>query len=148
MKNPLLAISERRKSGIHAGIPSYCTASELVIEAVLEQGKRFDSPILIEGTANQINQFGGYTGMTPQDFRDYVYEIADKVNFDRDKIILGGDHMGPLVWSDLPESEAMSRSRELVRLCVLAGFRKIHIDTSMKLADDPVNERLSDDVIA
>ena len=148
MKNPLLAISERRKSGIHAGIPSYCTASELVIEAVLEQGKRFDSPILIEGTANQINQFGGYTGMTPQDFRDYVYEIADKVNFGRDKIILGGDHMGPLVWSDLPESEAMSRSRELVRLCVLAGFRKIHIDTSMKLADDPVNERLSDEVIA
>lgn len=148
MKNPLLAISERRKSGIHAGIPSYCTANELAIEAVLEQGKRFDSPVLIEGTANQINQFGGYTGMKPADFRDYVYAIADKVNFDRDNIILGGDHMGPLVWSDLPEAEAMSRARELVRLCVLAGFRKIHIDTSMKLADDPVNERLSDDVIA
>ncbi|MBR1438961.1 MAG: class II D-tagatose-bisphosphate aldolase, non-catalytic subunit, partial [Synergistaceae bacterium] len=41
-----------------------------------------------------------------------------------------------------------SRARELVRLCVLAGFKKIHLDTSMKLADDPVNERLSDDVIA
>ena len=148
MKNPLLEISERRKSGIHSGIPSYCTANELVIEAVLEQGRRFDSPILIEGTANQINQFGGYTGMKPQDFADYVHTIADKVNFDRDRIILGGDHMGPLVWSDLPEDEAMSRARELVRLCVLAGFRKIHIDTSMKLADDPVNERLSDEVIA
>ncbi|MBQ9573840.1 MAG: class II D-tagatose-bisphosphate aldolase, non-catalytic subunit [Synergistaceae bacterium] len=148
MKNPLLNISERRKSGIHSGIPSYCTANELAIEAVLEQGKRFDSPILIEGTANQINQFGGYTGMKPSDFRDYVYAIADKVNFDRDKIILGGDHMGPLVWSDLPEAQAMSNSRELVRLCVLAGFRKIHLDTSMKLADDPLNERLSDDVIA
>ncbi|MBR0150332.1 MAG: class II D-tagatose-bisphosphate aldolase, non-catalytic subunit [Synergistaceae bacterium] len=148
MKNPLLEISERRKSGIHAGIPSYCTANELVIEAVLEQGKRFDAPILIEGTANQINQFGGYTGMKPADFTEYVYGIADKVNFDRDKIILGGDHMGPLVWSGLKSDEAMSRARELVRLCVLAGFRKIHLDTSMKLADDPVNERLSDDVIA
>ena len=148
MRNPLLAISERRKSGIHAGIPSYCTANELAIEAVLEQGKRFDAPILIEGTANQINQFGGYTGMKPADFAAYVHAIADKVNFDRDRIILGGDHMGPLVWSDLPEAEAMSRSRELVRLCVLAGFRKIHLDTSMKVADDPVNERLSDDVIA
>lgn len=148
MKNPLLNISERRKTGIHSGIPSYCTANELAIEAVLEQGKRFDSPVLIEGTANQINQFGGYTGMKPSDFRDYVYAIADKINFDRDKIILGGDHMGPLVWSDLPEAQAMSNSRELVRLCVLAGFRKIHLDTSMKLADDPINERLSDDVIA
>ena len=148
MKNPLLALSERRKSGIHAGIPSYCTANELAIEAILEQGKRFDSPILIEGTANQINQFGGYTGMKPQDFRDYVYAVADKVNFDRARIILGGDHMGPLVWANLPEAEAMSRSRELVRLCVLAGFKKIHLDTSMKVADDPKDERLSDDVIA
>ncbi|MBR4196963.1 MAG: class II D-tagatose-bisphosphate aldolase, non-catalytic subunit [Synergistaceae bacterium] len=147
MRNPLLDISERRKSGIHAGIPSYCTANELAIEAILEQGKRFDSPILIEGTANQINQYGGYTGMKPQDFRDYVYGIADKVRFDRAKIILGGDHIGPLVWANLPEAEAMSRARELVRLCVMAGFKKIHLDTSMKVADDPAG-RLSDDVIA
>lgn len=148
MKNPLLNLSERRKSGIHSGIPSYCTANDLVIEAVLEQAKRFDSPVLIEGTANQINQFGGYTGMTPADFRDYVYKIAEKVNFEKDNIILGGDHMGPLVWADLKADEAMKNSRELVKLCVLAGFRKIHLDTSMKLADDPLNERLSDDVIA
>ena len=148
MKNPLLGIIERRKSGLHAGIPSYCTANELAIEAVLEQGLRFDSPILIEGTANQINQFGGYTGMKPADFRDYVYAIADKVGFDRERIILGGDHMGPLVWSNLPEKDAMANSKELLRQCVLAGFTKIHLDTSMKVADDPVNERLSDDVIA
>ena len=148
MKNPLLDISERRKSGIHAGIPSYCTANELAIEALLEQSKRFSGYVLIEGTANQINQFGGYTGMKPADFRDYVFSIADKVNFGRDKIILGADHFGPLVWSGLPEAEAMSNARELVRLAVLAGFKKVHLDTSMKLADDPVNERLSDDVIA
>ena len=143
MNNPLLSIIERRKSGIHSGIPSYCTANELAIEAVVEQGKRFDSPVLIEGTANQINQFGGYTGMKPADFRDYVYAIADKVNFARERIILGGDHMGPLVWSNLPEKEAMANAKELLRLCVLAGFTKIHLDTSMKLADDPSNERLS-----
>ena len=148
VKNPLLAISERRKSGIHAGLPSYCTANELAIEAILEQGKRFDSPILIEGTANQINQYGGYTGMKPQDFRDYIYGIADKVRFDRSRIILGGDHMGPLVWANLPEAEAMSRARELVRLCVMAGFKKIHLDTSMKVAYDSKDERLADDVIA
>ena len=148
MKNPLLGIIERRKSGIHAGIPSYCTANELVIEALFEQGLRFDAPILIEGTANQINQFGGYTGMKPADFRDYVYGIADKAGFARERVILGGDHMGPLVWANLPETEAMSRAKVLVRLCVLAGFTKMHIDTSMKLADDPIDERLSDEVIA
>ena len=148
MKNPLLEMKEKRREGLLIGIPSYCTANELVIEAVLEQGKRFDSPILIEGTANQINQFGGYTGMKPSDFRDYVYAIADKINFPHEKIILGGDHMGPLVWANLPESEAMNNAKDLLRLCVLAGFTKIHLDTSMKLADDDLNERLSDDVIA
>ena len=148
MKNPLLSMIERRRIGIHTGIPSYCTANGLVIEAVLEQGLRFDSPVLIEGTANQINQFGGYTGMTPKDFHDYVFAIADKVKFEREKIILGADHFGPLVWSDLPADEAMKRARELVRLAVLAGFTKIHLDTSMKLGGDSLTERLSCDVMA
>ena len=148
MNNPLKEIIERRKNGLHAGIPSYCTANELAIEAVIEQAKNMDSPVLIEGTANQINQFGGYTGMTPADFRDYVYAIADKVNFERERIILGADHFGPLVWSNLSADEAMKNAKDLLRLAVLAGFTKIHLDTSMKLADDPVNERLSDDVIA
>ena len=139
---------DKRRAGIITGIPSYCTANELAIEAILEQGLRFDSHILIEGTANQINQFGGYTGMKPADFRDYVYSVADKVGFERERIILGGDHMGPLVWAGLPESEAMTNAKELVRLCVLAGFTKMHIDTSMKLADDPADIRLSDEIIA
>ena len=143
MRNPLLALPERKFA-----VPSYCTANELVIEALLEQGKNFDTPILIEGTANQINQFGGYTGMKPADFRDYVFAIADRVNFPHEKVFLGGDHMGPLVWSNLPEKEAMSNSRELLRLCILAGFKKIHLDTSMKLADDDPDARLSDEVIA
>ena len=142
--NPLLEL----RTGKRFGIPSYCTANELVIEAIFEQAKNFNDYVLIEGTSNQINQFGGYTGMTPADFRDYVFKIADKVNFQRDKIILGADHFGPLTWAKLNESEAMKNSCELVRLAVLAGFKKIHLDTSMKLSDDPLNERLSDEIIA
>ena len=91
MNNPLKEIIERRKKGLHAGIPSYCTANELAIEAVIEQAVILDSPVLIEGTANQINQFGGYTGMTPDTFRDYIYGIANRVKrFERSRIILGG----------------------------------------------------------
>jgi len=130
------------------GIPSYCTANEIVIEALLEHAKELNSEILIEGTANQINQFGGYTGMTPEDFRNYVFEIADRISFDKNKIILGADHFGPLVWANLKEDEAMKNSVELVRLAVKAGFKKIHLDTSMKLADDDPDERLPDEKIA
>ena len=144
MQNPLLKIIH----GHQVGIPSYCTANEIVIEALLEQAANLNTEILIEGTANQINQFGGYTGMTPEDFKNYVFEIAGKVGFDKNKIILGADHFGPLVWANLNEDEAMKNSLELVRLAVKAGFKKIHLDTSMKLADDSPNERLSDEKIA
>ena len=42
----------------------------------------------------------------------------------------------------------MADARELVRCYVAAGFTKIHIDTSMKVADDDPNTRLSDETIA
>lgn len=139
----------KRKAGMkYAGIPSFCTASDLVIEACLKQAMRFDDYVLVEATANQVNQFGGYTGMKPADYRDFVYKIADGIGFPKEKIILGGDHLGPLTWQNENEKEAMEKSIELVKLFVLAGFKKIHLDTSMRVADDPRDEMLSDETIA
>lgn len=148
MNNPLSNLAGKRAEGVLAGIPSYCTANPLAIEGVLEQAKRFDTAVLIEGTSNQVNQFGGYTGMKPADYRDFVYGIADKIGFERSKIILGGDHLGPQPFQNLPESQAMEYSKEMVRQYVLAGFTKIHLDTSMRVADDDRNTRLSDLTIA
>ena len=148
MKNVLFNIIEKRRLGIHSGIPSFCCSNKIVIEAILEQSRRFDDLILIEATSNQVNQDGGYTGMTPMDFKNYTYQIADKIGFDKKKIILGGDHMGPLPWADLPAKEAMENAKKLVKLCVFAGYKKIHLDTSMRLGDDDENEKLSYDVIA
>ena len=42
----------------------------------------------------------------------------------------------------------MEKAKTLVRLFVEAGYRKIHLDTSMKLGDDPADEALSDEIIA
>lgn len=148
MKNVLFNIIEKRRLGIHSGIPSFCCSNKIVIEAILEQSRRFDDLVLIEATSNQVNQDGGYTGMTPMDFKNYTYQIADKIGFDKKKIILGGDHMGPLPWADLPAKEAMENAKKLVKLCVFAGYKKIHLDTSMRLGDDDENEKLSYDVIA
>lgn len=148
MKNPLKRIVRLQKEGNAVGIYSACSANEYVIKAVIEAGKRDNSYVLIESTANQCDQFGGYTGMKPLDFKNFVEGIADKLSFDKEKIFLGGDHLGPLTWTHLPEAEAMENATELVKQYVLAGFTKIHIDTSMKVADDDENTRLSDDVIA
>lgn len=148
MKNPIREIICRRKQGIHCAIPSFCTANGLVIEAIMEQAKRFDDYVLIEATANQVNQYGGYTNRKPADFKDEVLQIAERVGFPKEKVIFGGDHLGPLIWADEPEEEAMEKAEELVRLFVAAGYKKIHLDTSMRLGSDAKGEPLADDIIA
>jgi D-tagatose-1,6-bisphosphate aldolase subunit GatZ/KbaZ len=147
-KHPLKDLVEKQKNGIPEGIYSTCSANEYVIEAAMERALLAKTYVLIEATANQVNQFGGYTGMKPIDFRDFVYSIAEKITFPFEKIILGGDHLGPLTWKNEPENTAMERSLELIRQYVLAGFTKIHIDTSMHLGDDCIECQLNTSVIA
>lgn len=146
--NYMKEIVKYQKEGIPVGIYSACTASDYVIEAVLERALQVDDYVLIEATANQVNQYGGYTGMTPKDYKEFVFEKARKINFPQERIILGGDHLGPLTWCTLSESEAMEKSKQLIRDYVLAGFTKIHIDTSMKVDSDDKDLPLSTDVIA
>lgn len=148
MKNELLRMVEKRQMGIHCGIPSFCSANKFVIETCIEQAQRNDDYVLIEATSNQVNQYGGYMGMKSADFREYVYQIADKLKFDRNKIILGGDHLGPLPWAKEPAKDAMNKAKVLVKECVKAGYLKIHLDTSMMLGDDDPHVRLSDSIIA
>lgn len=147
-QNPLKKIVELQKQGKNVGIYSVCSANGYVIEAAFKRGLSDGSCVLIESTANQCDQNGGYTGMTPADFKKFVLEIADRNGFDRNRIFLGGDHLGPLTFAYKDEAEAMSDSEELIRHYVAAGFTKIHIDTSMKVNSDPEDVRLSDEIIA
>ena len=146
MKHPLQQMMERRKKGEICGIPSYCSANELVLEQALKRAKALNTPTLIEATANQVNQFGGYTGMVPKDFYDMVHHLAKKIGVEENMIILAGDHLGPLTRQNLPEKEAMENSIELVYQYARAGFTKIHLDTSMKVADDPEGLRSTETI--
>ena len=92
MKHPLQEMMDKRRQGIRCGIPSYCSANELVIEIALRRAKERNIPVLIEATANQVNQFGGYTGMKPA-----------AIDLPENMMILAGDHLGPLTWQKLPE---------------------------------------------
>jgi D-tagatose-1,6-bisphosphate aldolase subunit GatZ/KbaZ len=62
------------------------------------------------------------------------------------RVLLGGDHLGPNCWRNEPAAVALERSEQLVSDYVAAGFRKIHLDCSMSCADDPAV--LTDSVIA
>ncbi len=63
-----------------------------------------------------------------------------------ERLILGGDHLGPNPWRALPAAEAMQRAETMVAEYARAGFGKIHLDASMACGGDP--ERLSDEVVA
>lgn len=126
-------ILEAQKRHEARGVTSICSAHPYVLKQTL---KSFERP-LIEATCNQVNQFGGYTGMTPADFVRYVRGVAKENNFPFENIILGGDHLGPSVWQAEPMDIAMAKAEALIRDYVEAGFVKIHLDCSMRLADDP-----------
>src|SRR5688572_5976159 len=87
-----------QKHGEAKGITSVCSAHPYVLKETLKVSKTFRVLPLIESTCNQVNQFGGYTGMTPKDFVAYIRSIAVENEFPFENIVLGGDHLGPNVW--------------------------------------------------
>lgn len=139
--HPLKAIFSGAAAG-QRGVFSVCTANPLVLRAAMLHAKAHGYVVVIEATANQVNQFGGYTGMQPQDYANLIESIRQEVGLAREQIILGGDHLGPLTWQKLPEAQAMENSRALVTAFTKAGFTKIHLDTSMRVADDDPNAAL------
>jgi D-tagatose-1,6-bisphosphate aldolase subunit GatZ/KbaZ len=135
--NPLLDLIARHKQGHAVGVTSICCAHPIIIEASLRHALQHDDAmVLFEATCNQVNQEGGYTGMTPADFVNFVRGIATQVGFDASRIVLGGDHLGPNPWTGLPPDAAMSKAEVMVAAYVTAGFRKIHLDCSMSCAGD------------
>lgn len=146
----LTDLLKENRQGLGKGIYSICSANPDVLKACFKQAQTDDSVILIESTSNQVDQYGGYTGMKPADFVSFVYKIAEAEGFPKEMILLGGDHLGPNPWKDLPAKEAMDKAKDLIREYVKAGYQKIHLDTSMFCADD-IGDRakpLADEVVA
>lgn len=133
----LADILQENRRGRAVGVFSICSANRFVLEAAMQRAQRDGSLLLIESTSNQVNQFGGYTGQTPAEFVSFVQNIAANIGFPAEKIVLGGDHLGPQVWRREGAPSAMQKAAELVRTCVMAGYTKIHLDASMHLAGDP-----------
>lgn len=147
MINPLAGLATARKNGSPYGITSICSAHPLVIQTAIRRAVADkETTLLIEATCNQVNQFGGYTGMTPDLFIAFVREIAGKEGLDPRRIIFGGDHLGPNPWRNEPAAQAMSKAEAMVTAYVWAGFSKIHLDASMGCAGEPV--ALDDETIA
>ena len=142
----LLDLVRRHRGGEPVGIYSVCSAHPLVLRAALEHARANDGHALIEATSNQVNQEGGYTGLRPAQFRDLVLGLADESGLPRERVLLGGDHLGPNTWQSSPAGAALERAGVMVSEYVRAGFGKIHLDCSMACEGDPA--ALSDEIVA
>lgn len=130
MTEVLRDIIRRNRAGERVAIPSVCSAHPDVLQASLAMAERLDRSVVIEATSNQVHQDGGYTGMTPADFITFVNGLADKAGVAHERIIFGGDHLGPQAWRALAPEVAMAKAEVMVRDYVAAGFGKIHLDCS------------------
>ena len=136
----IAGIIERNRAGQPVGLPSWCTAHPETLAAILHSYRHDDSPILIEATCNQVNQFGGYSGMKPGDFVAFVHRMARAEGVEPGRIMLGGDHLGPNPWKQRAASGAMAKARVMVAGYVTAGFSKIHLDASMACGGETLAE--------
>jgi D-tagatose-1,6-bisphosphate aldolase subunit GatZ/KbaZ len=144
----LQTVVDRNRRQEAVGLYSVCSANPWVLEAAMYQALEDESALSIESTSNQVNQFGGYTGLTPAQFAIFVRSIAQRLGFPEDHILFGSDHLGPYPWRNESSETALDKARELVRASVLAGYSKIHLDASMACADDAAGRPLADRVIA
>src|SRR5579859_6216100 len=119
------------------GVYAVCSAHPDVIAAAAREARANDSVLHVESTSSQVNQFGGYTGQNPEQFASFVRAAAAEAGLPANRMLLGGDHLGPFPWRREPAAVAMERAHGLVRGCVLAGYQKIHLDASMACGDDP-----------
>ncbi|EGX6955654.1 tagatose-bisphosphate aldolase subunit KbaZ [Aeromonas hydrophila] len=142
----MLDLVAQHKQGEQVGIYAVCSAHPLVLEAALRLATQGDQLLLVEATSNQVDQFGGYTGMTPADFRDLLHRLAAECRFPVQRLVLGGDHLGPNRWQSEPAERAMVHAEDLIASYVAAGFKKIHLDCSMSCQGDPVP--LTDELVA
>lgn len=73
-------------------------------------------------------------------------DLARRHRIPENRIVLGGDHLGPNRWQERPDEEALAYAGDLVASYVAAGFTKLHLDCSMPCADE--TSPLDDSVVA
>jgi len=134
----LRSVVRRNRGGATVGTYAVCSAHPAVIDAAIQQALEDGNCLHVESTSSQVNQFGGYTGMTPKQFADGMRVAAASAGLPPGRVLLGADHLGPFAWRSEPSATAMAKACDLAGLCIRAGYQKIHLDTSMPCGDDKI----------
>jgi D-tagatose-1,6-bisphosphate aldolase subunit GatZ/KbaZ len=141
------SILRRNREFSEGGTYAVCSGHTAVLQASIQQCVEDGSILHVESTSSQVNQFGGYTGLTPSQFASSLRSVAECSGLPADRLLLGGDHLGPFPWRNEPSDKALAKACQLVRDCVTAGYQKIHLDASMACADDS-NLNIPEELVA
>lgn len=127
---------ERNHHGEAVGVFSVCSANPFVLQAAIHQAAAREQLLVVESTSNQVNQYGGYTGMQAPDFVARMEQLAEAQGLPASQVCIGADHAGPNPWQQEESGTAMEKAIVSIRDSVAAGYQKIHLDASMRCADD------------
>ena len=112
-----------------------CPTSDAVLRGALAAASDAQAPLLIAATRNQVDVDGGYTGWTPQALVDRVEALCSVLD-PSPPVICCVDHGGP--WCKDAErvagaswKEAEAGTRATIRAALEAGYRYVHIDTTI-----------------
>lgn len=93
-----------------------------VVEGILRAAKDTRSPIVFELAKSESDLKGGYTGLTPKKYADFVKKAANKVQYSN--YLIHGDHIKVGKMEDIP------RVKELITAQINAGYTSFAIDAS------------------
>lgn len=95
------------------------------IPGIMRAAEELDAVVAFELTRTEGGTDGGYTGQTPQQFCENLFEYALKFKFTKPFVIYG-DHI--TVQDNSPEE--FSSAQELIRAQIEAGYTSFAIDAS------------------
>lgn len=123
------------KTGVSRTLFAVCPNSMAVIKAALVCAKKNNAPIKFAATLNQVDQDGGYTGMTPAQFVNRIKQEARSINL-QVPVIVAIDHGGPWLKDahrelGLSYEESMAEVKKSFEAAIDAGYDLIHVDPTI-----------------
>lgn len=95
-----------------------------VARGIMKAAKDSDAVVMFEIARSESDLSGGYTGMTPGDYRDEVLQAAHEVDYDM--YVLHADHIS-IKKGDMEE---LGSTRKLIQAQIDAGYTSFAIDAS------------------
>jgi tagatose-1,6-bisphosphate aldolase non-catalytic subunit AgaZ/GatZ len=112
-----------------------------VIRASIRAAKRNNAPIKFAATLNQVDQDGGYTGMTQRQFVEVIRSEAARMHF-TGPVIIAVDHGGPWLRDNQREEkwslqETMDWVKKSFSDAIDAGYDLLHVDPTVDIQLPP-----------